>query len=396
MSSRQINSHNEWDKLREVVLGTADKSITVLTWEKPEPLDNATLERAQKIAAGANPQWLLDEVNEDLDEVRVLFEKDGIVVHRPEMYDTSKMYSTPAGWCSTGNNAYNIRDLHIIDGNNVIESASPVKGRYFEATALYNVWYHYFERGFKWLTAPKPRLEGEILTPYFRDESERELTREDMRYKELTNGRIEELHRLTEKEILFEAANMVRMGKDILYLVSSSGNDIGAKWLQSVLGDDYTVHTTRDIYRSSHIDSTVLCLRPGLVLLNSTRVNEKNCPKLFDKWEKIYFEDVAPVTDQEIDIQKNIRDKANNELKSMGFITNLDVMGSPWVGMNLFSLDPETVIVDERQTKLIKRLESYSMTVVPVKLRHCYTHGGGVHCATLDVVRDSKLEGYFD
>ena len=65
------------------------------------------------------------------------------------------------------------------------------------------------------------------------------------------------------------------MGKDILYLVSSSGNEVGARWLQIVLGNEYKVHTTRDIYRSSHIDSTILCLRPGLVLLNSTRVNKK-------------------------------------------------------------------------------------------------------------------------
>ena len=46
--------------------------------------------------------------------------------------------------------------------------------------------------------------------------------------------------------------------------------------LQSILGDEYNVHTTRDIYRSSHIDSTVMCLKPGLVLLNDTRVNEKH------------------------------------------------------------------------------------------------------------------------
>ena len=45
--------------------------------------------------------------------------------------------------------------------------------------------------------------------------------------------------------------------------------------VKGVLGDKYRVHQTRDIYRSSHIDSTAMCLKPGLVLLNSTRVNEK-------------------------------------------------------------------------------------------------------------------------
>ena len=306
------------------------------------------------------------------------------------------MYSSPYNWSSTGNNIYNIRDIHLIVGNNVIESASPVRSRYFEAAALYDVWYEYFKDGFRWLVAPKPRLEGEVLTPYFLDENERELTEEDIRYQALTDGRLEKLHKLSEKEILFEAANTVRMGKDLLYLVSSSGNYLGSKWLQSVLGDEYRVHTTKDIYRSSHIDSTILCLRPGLVLVNSTRVNDKNCPEIFDKWDKIFFDDVAHVTQQELDFQKNTRDQANGKLESMGFETNLELLASPWVGMNVFSLDPETVIVDSRQEKLMKILEKYHITPVPVKMRHIYTHGGGIHCATLDTVRDSKLESYFD
>ena len=71
-------------------------------------------------------------------------------------------------------------------------------------------------------------------------------------------------------------------------------------------------------------------------------------------------------------------------------------MSSPWVGMNFLSIDQNTVLVDKRQTKLIKLLESYKFDVVPVELRHMYTQGGGIHCATLDTVRDSKLEDYFN
>jgi N-dimethylarginine dimethylaminohydrolase len=64
--------------------------------------------------------------------------------------------------------------------------------------------------------------------------------------------------------------------------------------------------------------------------------------------------------------------------------------------MNLLSLDPETVLVDSRQNKLIEVLEKHKYTVIPVRMRHIYTQGGGLHCATLDTVRDSKLESYFD
>ena len=82
-------------------------------------------------------------------------------------------------------------------------------------------------------------------------------------------------------------------------------------------------------------------------------------------------------------------------MKALGFDTNLTEMASPWVGMNFLSIDPETVVVDERQTTLIKCLEDHGISTVPVRLRHIYTQGGGVHCATLDTVRDGGLEDYF-
>ena len=66
------------------------------------------------------------------------------------------------------------------------------------------------------------------------------------------------------------------------------------------------------------------------------------------------------------------------------------------LGWNEFSIfGPKTVLVDKRQTKLIKLLESLKFEVLTVSLRHMYTQGGGIHCATLDTVRESKLENYF-
>ena len=65
--------------------------------------------------------------------------------------------------------------------------------------------------------------------------------------------------------------------------------------------------------------------------------------------------------------------------------------------MNFLSVDPETVIVDERQTRLIELLEELKITLAPVRMRHIYTQGGGIHCATFDTVRDSKYgKSYFD
>ena len=147
---------------------------------------------------------------------------------------------------------YNARDLNLVVGNTVSDSPSCLASRYYETTALYPIWYRNFESGFSWIAGPKPKLKDRVMPPYFRDGSEREFTDEDIKHQQLTGGRLEKLHKLSETEILFEAANTLRMGEDLLYLVSSSGNVLGAKWLQSVLGDDDQVHTTADIYRSSH------------------------------------------------------------------------------------------------------------------------------------------------
>ena len=58
---------------------------------------------------------------------------------------------------------------------------------------------------------------------------------------------------------------------------------------------------------------------------------------------------------------KKVRDPAYAKLKELGYDTNLNLMSSPWVGMNLLSYDQQTVIVDERQTNLIKILRNISL-----------------------------------
>ena len=370
----KLNSHNEWDKLREVILGSAE-SQACLAFSTVQPVSQETLEKIEKLAKEAYPQWLIDEVNEDLQELCDVMQKFGVKVLRPNSSAVGKPYST-MDWSASGEYMYNMRDLHLVVGDTVIESPSQERHRFFEGTGLYDIWYEYFKEGCRWIAAPKPKLTGEYMITYHED---------GQRYQKLTEG-----------EILFEAANTVRMGKDLLYLVSRSGNYLGAKWLQSVLGDDYRIHTTEEIYKSSHIDSTVMCLRPGLVLLNAARVNSQNCPKIFDKWDKIYFSDIKPTPPETLEFHEKTRKRIHGELVHLGIETDINHLASDWIGMNFLSLDPETLVIDKRQTALIKTLESYKLKPIPISFRHSHLFKGGIHCSTLDTVRDSKLESYFD
>ena len=181
----KINSHNEWDKLKEIIVGTAQGTMSTLTWRGMEPPKQEILDKAYKLAKDSCPKWFYDEVEEDLDNLASLLKSLGVVVHRPKPFDFSKMYGTPF-WQSTSNNTYNTRDLHLVVGNTVIESPSYSESRYYEATSMYHIWYEYFEQGFKWVAAPKPVLDYEVLVPYFRSDEDRILTEEDLRHKELT------------------------------------------------------------------------------------------------------------------------------------------------------------------------------------------------------------------
>ena len=377
----KVNSHNEWDRLREIIVGRGEGQAC-LSFTSPGLVPEGLLEKARKLAQEAFPQWLVDEVNEDLEGLCGVLRSFGVKVYQPNASHINRAFTTPY-FSAVGDHVYNMRDLHLVVGDTVIEAPSQERHRYFEAMGLYEIWYQYFKEGeCRWITAPKAKLACEYMTTY--EEEGRSEYEDGQKY--IT---------LTEDEILFEPANTVRMGRDLLYLVSRSGNYLGARWLQSVLGQEYRVHTTEKIYKSSHIDSTVICLRPGLVLLNGERVSPEICPNMFDKWEKIYFHNIVPTPDETVQFQERVRKKVHQELLELGVHSSLESLSSKWIGMNILSLDPETVIIDERQASLMKLLGKYKITPVPIRFRHSYIMGG-IHCSTLDTVRDSRLESCFD
>ena len=178
-------------------------------------------------------------------------------------------------------------------------------------------------------------------------------------------------------EPAFDAANILRLGQDLLYLVSSTGNELGGHWLQTILGDAFRVHFFKDVYYGSHIDSTFAALRPGLVLCNPGRINDETLPEIFRQWEVIY----SPP------MENTDRYDAEYLAKSIG---------SNWIDMNVLSINPNLVVVDEDQTALIKLLEKHGLDVIRLKLRHSKMLGGGFHCVTLDIRRNGTLQRYFD
>lgn len=382
----KLNSHNEWDPLKAVVVGTVEGFSPGLEIQEARP---GVLEGALELARKAYPQWYLDEVAEDLEGLCGIFRQASVSVLRPKWSETSSRFETP-NWSAAGFDIYNVRDLHIVFGDTLIASAPSSRFRLFETYAFQGMFYeNFFEDRFKWISAPLPKLKGEYIHEIQRPRSGLESV-EDNLHQRLSHGLSEVFHYLDDDEVIFDAANIIRLGRDVLFLVSSTGNRKAVKWLENVLGSDYRVHVTH-AYRSSHLDSTILPLRPGVVLLNGARVNEETCPGVFQGWDKLYFTEVAPVPEAEVEFHQSVRVPIYEKLREKGVTSTLNHISSPWAGLNVMSIDPKTVLVHDRQTEMIKALEAKKFTVIPVRMRHCYTMLGGLHCTTLDVVRDSTL-----
>jgi glycine amidinotransferase/scyllo-inosamine-4-phosphate amidinotransferase 1 len=164
--------------------------------------------------------------------------------------------------------------------------------------------------------------------------------------------------------MVFDAANVCRLNDTWLFLESASGNRAAHDWLCKQF-PEVTIELC-NFYSGVHIDSTIVPLREGLVMLNASRVTEATVPKCLESWQKIWVTDVV----------------------AQGF--HEYPYASKWIAMNMLVVDTHTVIVDRHQTDLIATLEQHKFTVIPLELRHSRTLGGGFHCVTLDLIRQSN------
>ncbi len=347
-----IGSWDEFTRLREVVVGTATGATI------PSAADSSAwlnlypeLPRARAAGAPAGPvsSRVIGETEEDLGELVRVLEGLDVTVHRAQGGADAAPFGAP-GWQSTGMYAYCPRDVALVLGPTVVETASPTRARYFESFALRHLVDGVLTAGGQWLAMPQPRLE-------------------ESTYLEDGRGRV----RLADHEPLFEAANVLRLGRDLLYQVSGSGNERGLRWLRSLLGllgEGIRVHPLRNMYAGTHIDSTIALLRPGLVLLNPRRVTPETVPRCFDGWEVVWCPEPAP-----------------------GSVNPFD-LSSPWISMNLLMVDTDLAVVDATHPALVRALERHGIDVIPLRLRHARTLGGGFHCVTLDLTRDGGPQDY--
>ncbi|MFC6883819.1 hypothetical protein [Actinomadura yumaensis] len=342
-----VSVHNEWDPLEEVIVGSVEGARIPAPDLSMHAVGHPHLSSADQIPSGPFPDEVIERTAAELDELERTLTGMGVRVRRPDARDKKAVIATP-DWQSDGFYDYCPRDVLLAIGDTIIEAPMVHRSRLLEPFAYKSILVEYLRGGARWISAPKPRL------------------LDDMYDADAPEGR-----RLRDHEPAFDAANVLRFGTDILYLVSDSGNALGARWLQAALGDRYTVHACEGLYPGIHVDSAITPLRPGLLLLNPVQVSEKRLPAFLRDWDRVW---APPMADLPL---------ADHHLPC-----------SEWVGMNSLVVAPGKVILDDRQHELIRVLEQHGVEVVRQRLTHARTLSGAFHCTTLDVRRTGTLQTY--
>ncbi len=350
----KLNSWTEWGELKEVVVGHCSMLDVIninhsFRFFFETNVSNDFLERSVTLKKRFSEQR-----QEDLDQIAQTLERLGIKTLRPLRPEVGARFRTPV-FEEELIGAENIRDQSLIFGDEIIETSPLWDRRYFENELLKEIFNDYFEKGARWTCSPKSRMresdyDRKFISGFSPDEIERKYS-EPSAY-----------------EIMFDGAQCLRFGRDIVMNVSTANHWKGLQWLRRHLGDRARIHPVN--LTDHHIDGMFMPLREGLLLINCVGMQEKVqlLPDWLKKWKIIRVPE------------------------PLGSEESILKMASANINVNVLPLSPKKTLVfeenegDSRQT--VDLLVQNGLEPIVVRLRHSRIFAGGLHCVTLDTVRE--------
>ena len=367
-----VCSHNEWDPLEEVIVGSIE-GVTVpkLTQEMKVFVRKDYWPFFQEHAGRPYPYEMVKKAVAALDNLARVLEGEGVTVRRPGPLDFGPQLTRTPHFETTGFLNADVRDVLLIVGDEIIEAPMAQRCRYFEYHRYRPLITEYWKRGAKWTAAPKPSM-SDALYDWNYPESDFEFFRGEGNVPD-TVGPLNGRFITTEAEPCFDAADFARFGRDILAQRSHVTNELGIQWVERHLGPEYRVHRVK--FRDPgpvHIDATWVPIGEGRVLSCPDRpCLSADVLEMFRKarWEVLY----AP------------RGIAQAEFH----------MSSNWLSMNTLMLDSKRVLVEASEEPTIRFFREIGIQPIPVDFKDHYVFGGGLHCATCDIRRRGTLSSYF-
>jgi glycine amidinotransferase len=372
--AKMVNSWNEWDPLKRVILGRIENSCqpkTDVSWWYDCEKSNYPY--------GRLPQDYEEKAIGQMENFKKILESRGIVVDQCDEINWNQSAKTPDWEVPVMHGTMPPRDVLMAVGNEILEATMSIRARFFDYVAYRSILNRYFKEDpeFMWMAAPKPRLtEDSYDTEYFYNfykvwDLETKMKRaQERRWQQ------------TDNEPLFDVADGMRLGKDIIWQVSCVSNEPGRNWLRRYFEAKgmrfHEVQFSGDPLLW-HIDINILPLRPGLMMVNpELQPMGTDFAELMKRndWEVI--ESARPVHHYDI---------------TCGSVN--ERVGTSWISMNCLSLDEKTVCVEGHETAYQDQLDKLGFNVIPVPFDGVLPFGGELHCSTCDVHREGDCKDYF-
>ena len=231
-------SFSDYGRLRTVVLGTVeDYQPAIWHWKNNLKSTNQYFSEAIALAKASIPKNIIEEVQEDLEDYSKILTELGVRVIRPPRFTEEPILETKE-LLAFGQDFYNMRDLHIVLGNTILSSAPAQPNRILEVSNLKDFISLVSEDSkLEFIQSPIPVLGNDPERSYVRDELGDLVFHEEVLSLSLGTVATQIWHRLTEEEILFDAANIIRFENQAVYLISSTGNRLAFNWLQENFED---------------------------------------------------------------------------------------------------------------------------------------------------------------
>ncbi|HGH3584539.1 TPA: hypothetical protein ACJK1P_004106 [Salmonella enterica subsp. diarizonae serovar 38:(k):z35] len=142
--TRIVNSWNDFDPLKHVIVGVADHSC--IPPEEPATSEKVPIDSPMRGQWGPRPTETVEKANAQLNNLVKVLEKEGVKVDRPTPLNWSQPVMTPDFRTASMMTCMPPRDTLLTIGNEIIEAAMSFRCRYWEYLAFRPLLSEYFDK----------------------------------------------------------------------------------------------------------------------------------------------------------------------------------------------------------------------------------------------------------
>jgi glycine amidinotransferase len=159
-------------------------------------------------------------------------------------------------------------------------------------------------------------------------------------------------HAAEKYSILFDGGDFIPNGDEIYLGQGHGSNALGAKFCESIFGDQFKLYPLKLNEKALHLDCTIALVRPGLGIICREWLKSELPPGLKNyKWIEATEEEAA------------------------------------WLGVNGIAINSETFLIDSRHKRLIGELKKHGVNVVDIPYDGPSFLGGSLRCSSQPINR---------